>query len=90
MSTISDLSAWAQRERGYAYNFGEREDDLHAVAAPVWGNRSDLAAIIGVQGPASRFSRESMEAAVPPLLEHTAELSSELGWSGFLEEVLRT
>jgi len=94
-STITQRAALgaeleAVRERGYAYNFGEREDDLHAVAAPVWGNRSDLAAIIGVQGPASRFSRESMEAAVPPLLEHTAELSSELGWSGFLEGVLRT
>jgi len=31
-----------------------------------------------------------MEAAVRPLLEHTAELSAELGWSGFLEEVLQT
>jgi hypothetical protein len=26
---------------------------------------------------------------VPPLLEHTAELSSELGWSGLLEEALQ-
>jgi len=26
---------------------------------------------------------------VRPLLEHTAELSFELGWSGFLEEVLQ-
>ena len=77
------------RERGYAYNFGEREDDLHAIAAPVFGSRAELAAIIGVQGPASRFAEEAMEAAVRPLLEHTAELSAELGWSGFLEEVLQ-
>ena len=78
----------AVRGRGYAYNFGEREDDLHAIAAPVFGNRAELAAIIGVQGPASRFSHEAMEAAVQPLLEHTAELSSELGWSGLLEEAM--
>src|SRR6266852_7463167 len=38
----------AVRERGYAYNFGEREDDLHAAAAPVCGNHGELAAIIGV------------------------------------------
>ena len=93
-STITQRAALSAeletvRERGYAYNFGEREDDLHAIAAPVFGSRAELAAIIGVQGPASRFSRDAMEAAVPPLLEHTAELSSELGWSGFFEEVLQ-
>ena len=92
-STITQRAALsaeldAVRERGYAYNFGEREDDLHAIAAPVFGSRAELAAIIGVQGPASRFSREAMEAAVQPLLEHTAELSSELGWSGLLEEAM--
>src|SRR5947209_2266796 len=79
----------AVRERGYAYNFGEREEDLHAIAAPVWGSREELAAIVGVQGPASRFSRDTMEEAVEPLLEHTRELSLELGWSGFAEEVLQ-
>jgi hypothetical protein len=30
-----------------------------------------------------------METAVRPLLEHTAELSQELGWSGLVEEVLQ-
>ena len=79
----------AVREHGYAYNFGEREDDLHAIAAPIWGSREELAAIVGVQGPASRFSRDAMEEAVEPLLEHTRQLSLELGWSGFAEEVLQ-
>jgi IclR family acetate operon transcriptional repressor len=92
--TITQRSALAAeltsvRERGYACNFGEREDDLHAVAAPVWGSRAELAAIIGVQGPASRFGAEAMEAAVRPLLEHTAELSSELGWSEYVAEVMQ-
>lgn len=92
-STITQRAALSAelesvRERGYAYNFGEREDDLHAIAAPVWGSRAELAAIIGVQGPAPRFAQEAMEAAVHPLLVHSAELSYELGWSGFFEEVL--
>ena len=78
----------AVRDRGYAYNFGERESDLHAIAAPIRGSHAELAAIIGVQGPASRFTADAMEAAVAPLLEHTAELSSELGWTGVVEEVL--
>jgi DNA-binding IclR family transcriptional regulator len=74
------------RRRGYGDNFGEREDDLHAIAAPVWGSRSELAAIIGVQGPASRFGAEAMEAAVRPLLDQTLQLSVELGWNGQVEE----
>jgi DNA-binding IclR family transcriptional regulator len=69
------------RARGYAVNFGEREEDLHAIAAPVWGSRAELAAIVGVQGPSGRFTSQEMDAAVQPLLEHTLELSQELGWS---------
>jgi DNA-binding IclR family transcriptional regulator len=77
------------RKGGYASNFGEREDDLHAVAAPVWGSRGELAAIIGVQGPASRFDDAAMQTAVQPLLEQTAQVSLELGWKGPVTEVER-
>jgi hypothetical protein len=31
-----------------------------------------------------------MEAAVGPLLDHTAELSNDLGWSGVEQEAVRT
>jgi DNA-binding IclR family transcriptional regulator len=70
------------RERGFAYNFGEREEDLHALAAPVRGTRGELVAILGVQGPASRFVRAKMNDAVEPLLEHARAVSRELGWTG--------
>lgn len=79
----------AVRDRGFAYNFGEREDDLHAIAAPVWGSHGELAAIVGVQGPAWRFADEAMERAVDPLLEHTTALSGELGAISVGEEVLQ-
>ncbi len=93
--TITQRSALAAElegvhERGYAYNFGEREDDLHAIAAPAWGSRAELAAIIGVQGPSSRFTRKAMEAAVGPLLDHTSQLSLELGWGGLIKEAEST
>jgi len=76
----------AIRERGYAYNLGEREDDLHAIAAPAWGSHGELAAIVGVQGPASRFDKRMMDGAVEPLLEHARGVSTELGWSGPIRE----
>ena len=64
-----------------------RGDGLRAVAAPVWGTRGELAAIIGVQGPASRFDGTAMQAAVAPLLEQTARVSGQLGWNGLVKEV---
>jgi IclR family acetate operon transcriptional repressor len=93
--TISNRAALAAeleavRERGYAYNLGEREDDLHAVAAPVWGSRGELVAIVGVQGPASRFDTDAMDAAVEPLLEHAHAVSLELGWTELLSQVAQT
>ncbi len=85
--TITDRDALAReiervRRRGFAEAVGEREEDLSAIAAPVLGSRGELVAILGVQGPASRFGREQMRAAVPPLLEHAAALSAELGHRG--------
>src|SRR5204863_7751143 len=76
----------AVRERGYAYNFGEREDDLHAIAAPVWGNHGELAAIVGVQGTASRFYRQAMETVVEPLLQHAREGPLRRGRAGLPRE----
>ena len=45
----------AVRERGYAEAIGEREPDLGAVAAPVFGRGGELAAILGLQGPVARL-----------------------------------
>jgi DNA-binding IclR family transcriptional regulator len=66
--------------RGWAQSIGEREDDLNAIAAPVRGDRGELAAILGVQGPAGRFTRERMRTAVEPLLEQAAAIATALGF----------
>jgi DNA-binding IclR family transcriptional regulator len=67
--------------QGYAEAAGERELDLNAIAAPVYDADGELAGIIGLQGPASRFGREAMRAAVDPLLAATHAISVGLGWS---------
>lgn len=74
------------RERGFARALGEREEELNALAAPVCGAHGKLVAIMGVQGPASRFTKERMAAAVPLLLAHAAAVSRTLGAPG-LEQV---
>jgi IclR family acetate operon transcriptional repressor len=58
--TITDRAALAAevaqvRARGYGTVFGEREEDVNAIAAPVFDNAGGLAAILGIQAPASRL-----------------------------------
>jgi DNA-binding IclR family transcriptional regulator len=75
--TITDRAALAAevelvRQRGWARAAGEREDDLNAVAAPLLNGSGELAAIVGVQGPATRFGPAEMEAAIALLTEGTS------------------
>ncbi len=80
--TITDPAALEReialvRERGYATAYGEREDDLNAIAAPVPGRDGTLAAIIGIQGPASRLSDPTR--VLEALLQAAAKLARALG-----------
>jgi DNA-binding IclR family transcriptional regulator len=62
--------------RGWAEAVGEREADLNAIAAPILGPHGELLAILGVQGPAGRFNRRALRAALPALLESAGRLSA--------------
>lgn len=84
-SEVSEVAA-----RGWAQSVGEREDDLNAIAAPVRGARGELAAILGVQGPAGRFTRERMHDAVGPLLAQAAAISAALGFRSRNEATVRS
>jgi len=69
------------RRRGWAEAAEEREHDLSAIAAPVFGSDGELVAILGLQGPASRFDGPSRRRAVAPLLDHARAVSEALGWT---------
>ena len=82
--TITDPDALAAavaetRARGWGEADGEREEDLAAIAAPVFGHAGGLAALLGVQGPADRFDAAAREAALPALLEAAKALGMQLG-----------
>ena len=72
----------AVRDRGWAEAVGEREPDLGAVAAPVFGRGGELVAILGIQGPASRLPAPTRRLLRAPLLQAAAELGQALGGSG--------
>jgi IclR family acetate operon transcriptional repressor len=69
------------RAQGWAQATREREDDLNAIAAPVLDAAGELVAVLGVQGPASRFGEGPMHDARRPLVAAAAALSATLGWS---------
>lgn len=69
----------AVRERGWAEAVGEREPDLNGLAAPVYGRAGELAAILGLQGPAARLTASRRRAVLPALLSAASSLSRALG-----------
>ncbi len=85
--TITEPAALARelqsvRESGWAEAVGERELDLVALAAPVFGRHDELAAILGIQGPATRLPSQVRRALREPLLAAAAELGRALGGHG--------
>jgi DNA-binding IclR family transcriptional regulator len=69
----------AVRARGWAEAEGEREPDLNALAAPVFGRTGELAAVLGLQGPAARLTAERRAEVLPALLDAAGELQRALG-----------
>jgi DNA-binding IclR family transcriptional regulator len=82
--TITDPDALAAeieavRMRGWAEAAGEREPDLNALAAPVFDRTGELAAVLGLQGPAARLTEQRRREVRPALLEAADALSRALG-----------
>jgi len=83
-NTITDRAKLAAevakvRERGYGTVFGEREVDVNAIAAPVFDRTGALAAILGLQAPASRLDDPTR--LLPTLRDGAAKLTRALGGS---------
>ncbi|GLY66373.1 IclR family transcriptional regulator [Amycolatopsis taiwanensis] len=80
--TVTDPAELAReldqvRRRGWAGAAGERERELNGIAAPVLDS-GQLAAIIGLQGPAARFTAKPMRRAADLLIERAALIESVL------------
>jgi DNA-binding IclR family transcriptional regulator len=81
--TVTDRAALAVqidrvRAQGWAQAAGEREAELNAVAAPVCDATGRLVAILGVQGPATRFTQRAMRAAAAAVRERAGLIASML------------
>jgi IclR family acetate operon transcriptional repressor len=72
----------AVRERGYATDLAELDEDVHCLAGPVFDASGDVAASASVAAPRSRLPVERMEELAPKMLAVLADLSRSLGWPG--------
>lgn len=66
--------------RGYAEAFGEIEEGLHAVAAPVRDQFGNVMAAVSVSGPAYRLTEERIETLAALTVEAAATISMRLGF----------
>lgn len=67
------------RKAGWAEAVAEREDDLAALAAPVFGADRRLAAVVGLQGPLARMTEARRHELLPDVLATARAISAELG-----------
>lgn len=65
----------AVREQGYAWNFGESEPDVHAVAVPIVDGLGMTRAALSVSAPPSRLG----DAEVASLAQHATEAAKAIG-----------
>ena len=66
-------------EQPYIITVGEREPDIAAIAAPVFGPQKNLRGALALSGPAARFSAELLPSMTTRLLAAAADLTRRLG-----------
>jgi DNA-binding IclR family transcriptional regulator len=66
------------REQGYAFDDEEMTRGVRCVAAPIFVFPGQVAAAIGIVGPAVRISRQMLERLAKPLVVSVRQLSGRL------------
>ena len=74
------------KERGYAYDDLEMEDNVRSVAAPVFNHMGYPIGAISLAGPAYRLSIEKLDELAVSLMEATQTLSKQFGYPGDLKK----
>ncbi len=70
---------WNEAAPRYLATFGEREPDIAAVSAPVFGPSNKLLGALTISGPLSRFTKRAVAQMVDLILDAAAGLTSKIG-----------
>lgn len=66
------------RATGIAYDRGERHEDSHAIATPIFNHEGNPVAAVVIAGPAFRMTTQFLNDAIVPLKKTAAEISQKL------------
>ena len=69
----------AVRTAGVAISIGQRDPEIAAVAAPVFGRGGQMLGALGISGPVLRLGASEAEAMTPLVMEEARRLSRALG-----------
>ncbi len=71
------------REEGYALDWGEREEHVRCIAAPIFNHEGRVAASISVSGPSTRITTYYMKNELVDIIkEVAAKISHKMGYNG--------
>lgn len=86
--TITDLDNLRKelkrvREDGYAVDWGEREEHVRCIAAPIFNYEDRAVASVSISGPSTRITTYYMKNELVDLIKETAEkISNKMGYAG--------
>lgn len=66
------------RRQGYAVDYGEQEDGVRCLAAPVFGADGEIFAAMSLSGPSSRLESQRSESLIPHLKRISKALTEKL------------
>ncbi len=71
-------------KEGYAFDWGEMEEHVHCVAAPIFNHTGEVIASISISGPSNRMTSYYIKNELAELVKDTAlKISSSMGFSNF-------
>jgi DNA-binding IclR family transcriptional regulator len=71
------------REDGYAVDWGEREEHVRCVAAPIFNYEDKVVASVSISGPSTRITTYYMKNELVDLIRETAKrISKKMGYNG--------
>lgn len=74
------------RERGFAIDDEEREENLHCIGAPIFDYTGAVAAVLSVSWPSFRYGHEKEDAWIARVKLAAADISAVLGHSELNEQ----
>jgi DNA-binding IclR family transcriptional regulator len=63
------------KEKGYAVSFGERDEGIVGIAAPILNGKDELVAVLSLSGPAIRFDNGALDEKIVDTVRKAKEIS---------------